>query len=320
MTRVCQNESKAVDVRAFIDPERPQSWSRQMIGLLRAGHYREGYEILADKMPFVENQLRPYAERLAGRENYWTRTFGWLSRFIDGSGPLRILDVGCGIGPIAIEFAQQGHRTWGIDILPSMIERGRELVEALELSERVHLVEGDIRHLEGCFEGGFFDAAVACDIFEHVEDDGLGAVLASLGQVVRPGGAIVIQTSPGRYYYWFEPSRRKLLGLLVPMAWLPDGAFSAYVHWLERWPLRKVRQEHVRFYHHEPGHTNCMDHHHLSALMKAAELENVRTFAVHAHRGFKDEGCLRARWTRSLFGSKSAACRNVFGTATTPVG
>jgi len=42
------------------------------------------------------------------------------------------------------------------------------------------------------------------------------------------------------------------------------------------------------------------------------------TYAVHAHPGQKDEGCMRTWWSWALFGGKSAACRNVFGIATNP--
>jgi SAM-dependent methyltransferase len=307
-----------VDPSAFIDPSAPQSWSRQLFALLEAGHYREAYEVLAEKVPYVENQLRPYAERLAGRENHWTHTHAWIERLLDTSRPMRILDVGCAVGCHAIEFARQGHQTCGVDILPQMIERGRELAESLGLSERVRLIEGDIRHLERYLEPRSFDAAVACDIFEHLDDEALAQVLAGLRRSVRPGGRIVIQTSPGRYYYWFEPDRRRLLRLLTPMAWLPDRLFTAYVRALDRWLMQAVRHEPPAFYRHEHGHVNCMDPVHLRGLMQRAGLCDVRTFAVHAHPGFKDEGCRRAAWTQRLFGRKSIAARNVFGVAVTP--
>jgi SAM-dependent methyltransferase len=307
-----------IDVADFIDPQRPLSWSAQMVALLRSGHYREGYEILAEKMPFVENMLRPFAERLAGKENYWTGTYRWIKRFIDDSRPLKILDVGCGIGSGALEFALEGHQAWGIDVLSCMIDRGRQVAESLGLSDRVHLIEGDIRRLETCFDTSFFDAVVACDIFEHLDDESILRVLAGLRQVVRPGGTIVIQTSPCRYYYWFDPNRHKLLALLVPMAWLPDRLFTAYVRWLDRWPLGRLRYDHTRFLRHEPGHINCMDPIHLRGLLRKTGLANIRTFATNAHLGFKDEGCLRAAWTRRLFAAKSVACRNIFGIATVP--
>lgn len=307
-----------VRLEDFIDPAHPQSWSRQMIALLRDGHYREAYEILDRNMPFVDNQLRPYAEALAGRENHWTMTHEWIDRFVNSTKPQRILDLGCAVGCHAIEFARKGHTTVGIDVLPQMIERGRELVESLGLAERCRLVAGDVRNLEQDFAPASFDVAVSCDTFEHLDDEGNLDTLRGLRQVVRPGGRIIVQTSPGRYYYWFEPGRWKLLAVLAPMAWLPDRVFTAYVHWLERWPLRRLRPEHVRFYRHEYGHINCTDPVHLRGLLEQAGLEQIRTFALNAHPGFKDEGCLKQAWLRRLFGRKSVACRNVFGIATVP--
>lgn len=311
-------ESASVDIEQFRDPANPQSWSKQMVSLIKAGHYREGYEILSEHMPFVESQLRPLAERLAGKENYWTQTTAWIKRLLDTSRPMKLLDVGCGVGCQAIEFAMDGHQTWGIDILPAMIERGREVADSLKLSQRTTLVTGDIRKMEDSFETGFFDAAVACDIFEHLDDPSLMEVLHSMKKVLRPGGTVVIQTSPGLYYYWFEPDRKKLLALLAPIAWLPDRAFTAYVRWLDRWYIRKLRREPVSFYRHEYGHINCMDHTHLGKLMRDAGLVDIKTFAVNAHPGFKDEGCLRTEWTKKLFSKKSVACRNVFGVARIP--
>jgi SAM-dependent methyltransferase len=318
LTTLPEPPKTQVDVHDFVDPARPQSWSHQITALLEAGHYREAYEVLAEKVPYVENQLRYFAEGLAGRENHWTRTHDWLARLIDDSRPQRILDVGCAVGCHAIQFARTGHQTWGIDILPQMIQRGCEFIDSLGLSERAHLVAGDIRRLPTYFALASFDSAVACNIFEHLDDDALLEVLAGLREVVRPGGKIVIETSPGRYYYWFEPDRRKLVALLAPLAWLPDDLFTRYVLALDRWYIRRIRREPERFYRHETAHINCMHHEHLGRLMREAGLGDVRTFAIHAHPGMQDEGCMRAGWTRRLFGRKSIAARNVFGTAVVP--
>lgn len=309
-------DADPVDPRDFVDAERPQSWSRQVAALLNAGHYREAYEVIAEKVPYVNNQLRYFAEAATGVENRWSLTHARLAQLVDDGRPQRILDVGCAVGCHAIEFARKGHQTWGIDILPQMIRRGRELVESFELTQRVQLVEGDIRRIDGCFPPDSFDTAVACDIFEHLDDTALLELLAGLRKTVRAGGRIVIQTSPGRYYYWFEPDRRKLLALLVPLAWLPDRLFSAYVRGLDRWFIQGIRREPPAFYRHEHGHINCMDPIHLHRLLECAGLRDIRTWAEHAHAGHQDEGCMRSEWLKSLFGRKTIACRNVFGTAT----
>lgn len=307
----------AVRLEDFIDREHPQSWSKQMIALLRDGHYREAYEILDENMPFVDNQLRPYADALSGKDNHWTLTHRWIERFIDTSTPQRILDLGCAVGCHAIEFARKGHTTCGIDVLPQMIDRGRDLVDSLELTDRCRLIAGDVRQLDRYFPPASFDVAVSCDTFEHLEDDAIVDTLYGLKRVLRPGGRIIVQTSPGRHYYWFEPHRYKLLALMVPMAWLPDKAFTAYVRGLESTLFRKLRREHVRFYRHEYGHINCLDTVHLRSLMQQAGLKDICTFATHAHPGHKDEGCMKAPWLKRLFGRKSIACRNVFGVART---
>jgi SAM-dependent methyltransferase len=307
-----------VDPTAFVDTDHPLSWSRQMNALAQAGHYREAYALILEKCPYVENQLRYVAQAIAGEQNQWSLLHARLAQLLDDGRPQRILDVGCSVGGHAIQFAREGHQTWGIDLLPDMVRRGREFADTLGLSERVHLLEGDIRLLDAHFEPAFFDAAVACDIFEHLTDVDLAEVLRSLKQVVRPGGKIVIQTSPGRYYYWFEPHRKRLLALLAPLAWLPDRLFSAYVRGLDRLVMQAARHEPPSFYAHEPGHINCMDPIHLHALLAQAGFEQIRTFGTHAHPGFKDEGCLRAPWTHGLFGRKSIASRNVFGVAVVP--
>jgi len=307
-----------VDVSAFADPAHPQSWSRQMDNLAVAGHYREAYELASEKGSYIENQHQYFMRFLAGEENHWSILHARLAQMVDDGRPQRILDVGCAVGSHAMQFAREGHQTWGIDILPGMIRRGRELVESLGLSQRVHLVEGDIRRLDTHFERAFFDSAVACNIFEHLDDPSLMEVLRALKRVVRPGGKVLIETSPGRHYYWFEPQRVKLLAALAPFAWLPDRLFSAYVRGLDRIVFQRIRREPPTFYRHEPGHINCMDPIHLRGLLERAGFDGVRTFAIHAHPGRKDEGCMRSAWTRRLFGRKSIACRNVFGTAVVP--
>lgn len=307
--------NEPVDIEAFIDPERPQSWSQQMISLLRAGHYRECYEVLADHVPFVENMLRPYAECLAGQDNFWRKLHTRMTQYLDHRQPLKVLDLGCAVGCHAIELARKGHQTWGIDVLGVMIDRGRELAESLGLSQQVQLLEGDVRYLERYYDHQFFDAVVACDIFEHLDDEAIRQVLAGLQKVVRPGGTIVIQTSPGRHYYWFDPKRWKLLAALAPFAWLPDRLFSAYVFGLERWLFGHRRRDHKVFYRHETGHINCLTDIELRRFLIEAGFVNVHAFAEHTHPGLKDEGCRLAKWTQWLFGRKSIACRNVYGIA-----
>ena len=81
-----------------------------------------------------------------------------------GGESLRILDIGCGTGLIALMMAQRfpEAQVWGIDIDPEAVAQARENVEASPFASRVHVVEGDVRRfsdLEG-FDSGGFDAIV----------------------------------------------------------------------------------------------------------------------------------------------------------------
>lgn len=87
------------------------------------------------------------------------------SRGDAGAGALRILDVGCGTGLIALMMAQRfpEAQVWGIDIDPEAVAQARENVEASPFADRIHVVEGDVRQFSDFgdfedFEG--FDAIV----------------------------------------------------------------------------------------------------------------------------------------------------------------
>jgi 2-polyprenyl-6-hydroxyphenyl methylase/3-demethylubiquinone-9 3-methyltransferase len=101
---------------------------------------------------------------------------------------LRLLDVGCGGGFLAEEFAGLGCRVTGIDPSAPTIEaaaaHAREY--GLDIDYRVgsgeRLPVGDAR----------FDVVSCCDVLEHVTD--LEAVIAQMARVLRPGGVFLYDT------------------------------------------------------------------------------------------------------------------------------
>jgi len=102
-----------------------------------------------------------------------------------------VLDAGCGSGGTFAALRD----TWqvlGADISPVAIEFCRS--RGMELS-----VVGDITALP--LRSGAVDAALSCDVFEHLDDD--LAATRSLFEATRPGG-VLVTTVPALPWLWSE--------------------------------------------------------------------------------------------------------------------
>lgn len=95
---------------------------------------------------------------------------------------LRALDIGCGGGFLAEEFARLGCRVVGVD--PSKI--------SIETAGRHAAGAGlDVTYLVGAGEqlpvaDSSFDIAYCCDVLEHVSD--LDSVIAETARALKPRG------------------------------------------------------------------------------------------------------------------------------------
>ncbi|WP_329112434.1 class I SAM-dependent methyltransferase [Streptomyces sp. NBC_01353] len=102
------------------------------------------------------------------------------------SGPLDVLDIGCGTGSLSLLLAEAGHRVTGVDLAPKMVEQARAKLEAA--------------HLSGCFLAGDamapptgdqrFDVALSRHLLWTLPDP--GAALRDWVGRLRPGGRLVL--------------------------------------------------------------------------------------------------------------------------------
>jgi SAM-dependent methyltransferase len=119
----------------------------------------------------------------------------WIDGFTDGADPEyveqilplaaselagyeRILDVGCGDGQISRLVAAAGATAVGVDPTWNQIE------VAQQRGGGAAYVRSGAAELP--FADASFDAAVACLVFEHIDD--VDGAIAEIARVVRPGG------------------------------------------------------------------------------------------------------------------------------------
>ena len=119
--------------------------------------------------------------------------FGYMRRILVnelGLDPvgLRTLDVGCGGGLLAEEFAQLGCAVTGVDPSPKSIEVARE---------HAAIAGFDIDYREASgeslpFADGEFPVVYCCDVLEHVDD--VGRTVNEIARVLEPGGVFLFDT------------------------------------------------------------------------------------------------------------------------------
>src|SRR5215472_14791670 len=101
---------------------------------------------------------------------------------------LRALDIGCGGGFLAEEFAALGCQVTAVDPSPVSIDaaRGHAAARGLDIDYRV----GAGERLP--FQDSAFDLAYCCDVLEHVSD--LDRVVSETARVLKPGGLYLFDT------------------------------------------------------------------------------------------------------------------------------
>ncbi len=110
----------------------------------------------------------------------------------------RLLDLGCGTGLDAAEFAQRGYRVLATDWSPRMVERTQERVQAAGLAAQVEAAHVGIHQLEQLVAG--FDGIYSNFGPLNCAPD-LAAVAAECARLLRPGGKLIFSVI-GRICPW----------------------------------------------------------------------------------------------------------------------
>jgi arsenite methyltransferase len=131
----------------------------------------------------------------------------------------KVLDIGSGAGLLAAEMAADVGRAGsvdGVDPSEGMLALARRRQTADGAGE-IRFVAGDAGELP--FESGTFDAAVATQVYEYVED--MAAALREASRVLRPGGRLLVLDTDWDSVVWHSRDAERMRRVL--------GAWDAHL-------------------------------------------------------------------------------------------
>lgn len=130
---------------------------------------------------------------------------------------LRALDIGCGCGFLAEEFARLGFDVTGIDPSDAALTAARRHAAGAGLAIRYLAGRGEQLPLPD----GTFDVAYCCDVLEHVSD--VPRVLAETARVLKPGALYLFDTLNRTW-------ASKVLAIKVLQEWRPTRILDVPLH------------------------------------------------------------------------------------------
>lgn len=117
-------------------------------------------------------EVRDFADRLAA------------DRPAMGRGPIRALDLGCGIGRHALMFARLGFETVAIDLA----EAGLNVVRQAAAAEGLNIATEVAPMTSLPFPDGHFDYVLSFNVIYHGQESIVRTAIAEIRRVLRPGG------------------------------------------------------------------------------------------------------------------------------------
>lgn len=119
--------------------------------------------------------------------------------------PGRALDLGCGVGRLAVPLAKVGWSIWGVDLSPGMLAEADACARKMGVADRVNWSMADFSDLTILPEGPF-DLVLAIGSLFHVTDDAvLARILDAIAARLRPSGIFVVDMETEKSAWVSEP-------------------------------------------------------------------------------------------------------------------
>ncbi len=152
--------------------------------------------------------------------NWWSvRFYALLSQRLLGKRKARVFDFGCGL-PFILARLEKRYETWGMDISPYAIEKGKDIAPRSKI-----LAANLEEEIPERVPRNFFDLILAKYIFEHLRDP--GEAMHRCTELLRQGGVLLTSVpnmeSAGRRWKgeeWYAFKDKTHISLLSPEQWL----------------------------------------------------------------------------------------------------
>lgn len=176
------------------------------------------YYAMTDVVP--EEDARMYKRGLlAAAARAGTSLDRWEAEGDIGPDRTRLLDVGCGTGPLLVAAKDRYAQVVGVDVAFRWLVMGRKRLEAAGMD--APLICANAEALP--FRDGQFDVATMDSVLEHCRDH--GRVASETHRVLVPGGHWCVST-PNRFSVGPDPHTGLLMGSLLPASWTARYARS----------------------------------------------------------------------------------------------
>lgn len=158
----------------------------------------------------------------------------------------RFLEIGPGMGDLGLHLAARYQAAQG-DLMDISMESAATLRQRLAQQARLHFEVGDFRKLRAC---GQYDLVVACEVFEHVEDD--DSAFAAVHALLCSGGHFLF-SAPAFRSHWqaaddYAGHHRRYEHAEVVEKFQRHG-FDITQHWCYGFPLTTILNPLTRHYY-----------------------------------------------------------------------
>ena len=149
-----------------------------------------------DDPEFSARMLREHLTQAHGAASRKTEEIqlqvDWIWRKFQGVPGQRLLDVTCGPGLYAVEFAKRGMTVVGTDFGPAAVEYARNLAVEKKVSESVEIIETDVRTWAYPVEK-FDQAILLYGQLAVMTSEEAQTVLTGIAKALKPGGRLILE-------------------------------------------------------------------------------------------------------------------------------